>query len=62
MGGITTKMKRIIDLDKLQGQRQKKQKTYWQRIKKYTSTSSRKHGVKLVMKKMGFTQDLQQMA
>ena len=32
MGGITTKMKRIIDIDKLQ-QRQKKQKTYWQRIK-----------------------------
>jgi hypothetical protein len=35
MGGITTKMKRIIDIDKLQEarQRQKKQKTYWQRIK-----------------------------
>jgi hypothetical protein len=32
MGRITTKMKRIIDLDKLQ-KRQKKQKTYWQRIK-----------------------------
>jgi hypothetical protein len=27
MGGITTKMKRIIDIDKLQEQRQKKQKT-----------------------------------
>ena len=26
-------MKRIIDIDKLQEQRQKKQKTYWQRIK-----------------------------
>jgi uncharacterized membrane protein len=35
MGGVTTKMKRIIDIDKLQEaqQRQKKQKTYWQRIK-----------------------------
>ena len=35
MGGITTKMKRILDIDKLQEaqQRQKKQKTYWQRIK-----------------------------
>ena len=36
MGGITTKMKRIIDIDKLQEaqQRQKKQKSnYWQRIK-----------------------------
>jgi endonuclease YncB( thermonuclease family) len=36
MGGITTKMKRIIDIDKLQEaqQRQKKQKTnYWQRKK-----------------------------
>ena len=33
MGGITTKMKRIIDIDKLQ-QRRKKQKSYhWQRIK-----------------------------
>ena len=32
MGGITTKMKRILDIDKLQ-ERQKKQKTYWQRIK-----------------------------
>jgi tetratricopeptide (TPR) repeat protein len=31
MGGIKTKMKRIIDIDKLQEthQRQKKQKTYW---------------------------------
>ena len=26
-------MKRILDIDKLQEQRQKKQKTYWQRIK-----------------------------
>jgi hypothetical protein len=36
MEGITTKMKRIIDIDKLQEaqQRQKKQKSnYWQRIK-----------------------------
>jgi uncharacterized membrane protein len=33
MGGITTKMKRIIDIDKLQEERQEKQKTYWQRIK-----------------------------
>ena len=36
MGGITTKMKRIIDIDKLQEaqQRQKKEKSnYWQRIK-----------------------------
>ena len=32
MGGITTKMKRILDIDKLQ-EAQKKQKTYWQRIK-----------------------------
>jgi hypothetical protein len=33
MGGITTKMKRILDIDKLQ-QRQKKQKSNsWQRIK-----------------------------
>jgi hypothetical protein len=35
MGGITTKMKRILDIDKLleAQQRQKKEKTYWQRIK-----------------------------
>jgi menaquinone-dependent protoporphyrinogen IX oxidase len=34
MGGITTKMKRIIDIDKLQEERQEKQKSnYWQRIK-----------------------------
>ena len=35
MGGITKKMNRIIDIDKLQEAQQthKKQKTYWQRIK-----------------------------
>src|ERR1700739_4914397 len=32
MGGITTKMKRILDIDKIL-EAQKKQKTYWQRIK-----------------------------
>jgi len=36
MGGITRKMKRILDIDKLQEaqQRQKKERNnYWQRIK-----------------------------
>ncbi|MGC2570188.1 MAG: hypothetical protein WA364_01660 [Candidatus Nitrosopolaris sp.] len=35
MAGVTAKMKRILDIDKLQEaqRRQKKQKTYWQRIK-----------------------------
>src|SRR5215467_7021982 len=34
MGGITAKMKRILDIDKILEDREKeKQKTYWQRIK-----------------------------
>ena len=34
MGGITVKMKRILDIDKILEDREKeKQKTYWQRIK-----------------------------
>jgi hypothetical protein len=33
MGGITTKMKRIIDIDKLQEAQKKQKSNYWQRIK-----------------------------
>jgi len=33
MGGITTKMKRIINIDKLQEAQQRQKSNYWQRIK-----------------------------
>jgi menaquinone-dependent protoporphyrinogen IX oxidase len=33
MGGITTQMKRIIDIDKLQEAQQRQKNNYWQRIK-----------------------------
>jgi hypothetical protein len=33
MEGITTKMKRIIDIDKLQEAHQRQKSNYWQRIK-----------------------------